>query len=825
MRIEPVRWARQRIIDTQAMLAEELRDVELRLGPEGVRAYLDHAIEALATNPDPEAQLRRFCFVMTLLVQHERHGWLSPAEVTRVADLAEAILKIQGINPQSSKLSWLYGDLHLVLSQIRRKEGRPWHAAWLAQTAVSVGFGGPRDEAHGALTTAGRALRLGNLTLALEATTLAADAPKAQLMRLQALRLAGRLDEADELAAKLTATDDETRLELEWEAMCRHAQRTGDLTTMVNAVARGRSHRHPTYMLEVTLWAKVVPSKQWLDRVPRVETIRKLFPDAFRRGSHNAFFYECAAKMDRSYDNGIPLPHRLTDLGALLEDTGRLLTFDKELLLFAAATRFLGRYHQPVLAALAQGEYRARSLRASDGVTADVFGIANVAASGAKPGEHPVASATGRAASMTRMAAAVGGTMLKGKLKRLASPASEAPRLKAEETAEISRIIVDVLGKMRGPTAKLGQLISMASGRLPEDIRTSLSALRDSLPPIATEDIRQVVLEEFGKPVEELFAYWSEEPIAAASIGQLHAATLHDGREVVVKVQYPGIRSTIDADAKLAKLIRPRLLKLFPSANVDEVAQLSHDQLAAECEYRKEAANQMAMAEFFKNDPDIVIPTVHMAFTTDRVITMDYVRGQKIKDFVESSTQEERDRAGRIIYRFGWESVLKHGFFNGDPHPGNFLFLEDGRVACLDFGYATVMSKERRALWNKLLRVFAEDDYPSFPMSFRALGYVVDGMPFDDASAWEVGKSTMSALRSKVPCRFDQRDIGRNIENATVGFANRSALRLPLEDAMFLRFSWCLQAALGELGAEVHWFRVMEPILYGDDSRRFKVSS
>lgn len=824
MRLEPVRWSRQRILETQALLAEELRDVELRLGPDGVRAYLDHAVEALATNPDPEAQLRRFLFLLTLLSQHERHGWLTPPEVTRVADVAGAILKIQGISRQSSKLAWLHGDLDLVLSQIRRKEGRPWQAAWLAQNAVATGLGGSRDETHAALTTAGRALRLGNVTLALDAATRADTDPVARITRIQALRLAGRLSEAGDLARTTRVTDPSQSLELAWEDLCRIAQRSGDLTGMVNAVARGRSHRHPTYMLEATLWAKVVPSKQWLARVPRAETIRKLFPDAFRRGSHGSFFFECAAKLDRCYDNGIPLPHRLSEIGDLLEDTGRLLTFDKELLLFAAATRFLSRYHQPVLAAMVQSEYRARSLRASDGATPDVFGVAHASQAPAQADGTPKGAAS-RAATVTRLAAAVGGTMLKGKIKRLASPAADAERIKADEAEEVARLVVETLGKMRGPTAKIGQILSMAANRMPANVRHTMATLRDAMPPAPASDIRAIVQAEFGKPVEDLFTYWSDEPIASASIGQIHRATLPDGRDVVVKVQYSGIKEIAESDSALARLLQPVLLRLFPRTNIEELIEQSREFMIAECDYLKEAQSQTTVADFFKGDPEIVVPRVHPDYSTERVLTMDYVRGLRINDFVESATQEERNTAGRIIYRFGWESVLKHGFFNGDPHPGNFLFLPDGRVACLDFGFASPFSPTRRDQFRTLLRLFVEDDFAPFPKLFREMGYVVEGAPFDDRAAWEAGKANMTALRSKVPCRFDQRLVDQGIEKATYGFVNRAAIRLPLEDSMILRFSWCLQASLSELGAENLWVKILEPLLYGQEGRPLKRSS
>ena len=236
---------------------------------------------------------------------------------------------------------------------------------------------------------------------------------------------------------------------------------------------------------------------------------------------------------------------------------------------------------------------------------------------------------------------------------------------------------------------KIGQLVSfLDSGLVPEEYRAIYQQIVGSLqadaPPMSTGLVRQVVEEELGRPVEDIFEWFGEQPMAAASIGQVHAAHLHGGREVVVKVQYPGVAEAIAADLAngelLAGLIHmgnrlmgPMGVKSDVRAMVDELK----DRITEELDYRLEAANQAEFSALYRDHPFIHVPEVVPELSTGKVLVMDEADGLRWTAALEQP-QELKDRWAAVINRFVYGSLYGAGIFNGDPHPGNYLFHDDG---------------------------------------------------------------------------------------------------------------------------------------------------
>ena len=352
--------------------------------PKNSRERLHLALKRIADlieNHSPTGQLRRFIYTMSVLSQHLRHGGLTPAQIRTLADLAGAILKSQGIEPGSSKLSYLYGDLHLILSQIYWKAGEQWAAAWeqhlanyLSAHTVSA------QKGIQSLGVGIRLLRLGHATLAVsvleEAERQGLSDPwiiRGRLELVKALRLCGELVRAKEISEYTLRAElrDEERTEFVWEGLCRDVQRTKDVEPIMVALLRG-DVRGGSYVLEAYLWSRVCSSRNWLSRFP---TIRKW---AGKRGldvKPSDLFYRCAKTFEMCYDYETPYNVRLERLGRILSETQYLISFDKEILVWAAASRWLsrGRFRQTTL--LVYGEYRARSLRLSDGRNPDAFGL------------------------------------------------------------------------------------------------------------------------------------------------------------------------------------------------------------------------------------------------------------------------------------------------------------------------------------------------------------------------------------------------------------------------------------------------------------------
>ena len=255
----------------------------------------------------------------------------------------------------------------------------------------------------------------------------------------------------------------------------------------------------------------------------------------------------------------------------------------------------------------------------------------------------------------------------------------------------------DVLSRSKGVLMKAGQILSFVDttaaldGQYGEVYRAALSSLQADAEPMDPVLVAAVIESELGSPPEDLFAEFSAEPIAAASIGQVHRARLHDGTEVAVKVQYPGVAEAIGADlantellftfVKIAKGVVPQLRNVDVRAISDEVAE----RIGEELDYGTELANQAEFAEHYRGHPFARVPEVFPDLSTDRVLTMEMVHGRRWNE-IEGADQALRDRWGEAIDRFFFGSIARFGMFNADPHPGNYLFHDDGTVTFLDFG-------------------------------------------------------------------------------------------------------------------------------------------
>ena len=246
---------------------------------------------------------------------------------------------------------------------------------------------------------------------------------------------------------------------------------------------------------------------------------------------------------------------------------------------------------------------------------------------------------------------------------------------------------------------KLGQVMSFLDvGLVPEEYREEfqrkLGELRDAAPKVRFADMRKVIESELGRAARaRSFAEFDETPIAAASIGQVYRARLHDGREVAVKVQYPRVAEAVRADMQNLGMILRLMKRIAPGLDVKATAEEIRARIHEELDYELEAQNQRSLARIFRGHPFIVVPDVVTALTRERVLVNEFVAGRGFEE-IKQLDQATRDRIGEIVFRFFFGCMYRHRQFSGDPHPGNFLLLDDGRVAFLDFGLFKRMPKE-----------------------------------------------------------------------------------------------------------------------------------
>ena len=267
--------------------------------------------------------------------------------------------------------------------------------------------------------------------------------------------------------------------------------------------------------------------------------------------------------------------------------------------------------------------------------------------------------------------------------------ASDEQRARLEEQFAIrsAEDVAKVLGGMKGAIMKAGQMLSFIADGLPPEAKAALATLQADVTPMAPSLAEGVVRDELGAEPSQLFLDFELVPVAAASIGQVHRAVMPDGRIVAVKVQYPGVDGAIKSDLDNAEVLyglfaQFALKNLEVKALVDELRA----RMADELDYRHEAACQAEFAARYAGHPFIHVPTVVPERSSRRVLTSEWVGGMRWHEFLETADQAAKDRAGEVIMRFAQGSIHLHGVFNGDPHPGNYRFHEDGSVTFLDFG-------------------------------------------------------------------------------------------------------------------------------------------
>ena len=384
-----------------------------------------------------------------------------------------------------------------------------------------------------------------------------------------------------------------------------------------------------------------------------------------------------------------------------------------------------------------------------------------------------------------------------------------------------AQALVKVFGSMRGAAMKVGQTLSAVDlGLVPEEIRPEFQAilaeLQHSAEPVSAKAIRGVIEEDLGERVSRAFADFDDEPIAAASIGQVHRATTTDGRDVAVKVQYPGIAEAIHSDLQNLRLALKLLSSIAPGIDTAAIAGEIRERIADELDYELEASNHRAMARVYRGHPFVVVPDVVRELCGERVLVSEYVDGDRILSRLEAP-QAERDRLGEILIRFYLNGPLRHRLLNGDPHPGNALVLPDGRVGFVDFGFFKRLSETDVSQLIATTRATYEGDAQRLLEEVIALG----GLPPDPALAepfLESYRAIFGWLLVDHPTTVDASNTGEmmrryNALRASEGF---DGLTLPAEHFVLMRAVFLLIGLLGQLRARGTWLDLAREWLWGD---------
>jgi predicted unusual protein kinase regulating ubiquinone biosynthesis (AarF/ABC1/UbiB family) len=389
---------------------------------------------------------------------------------------------------------------------------------------------------------------------------------------------------------------------------------------------------------------------------------------------------------------------------------------------------------------------------------------------------------------------------------------------------EAAEQIVTALGTMKGAAMKMGQVLSFLDvGLVPEEYRDEfqrkLGELRDAAPNVRFSDMRKVLESELGEPLSDTFASFDEEPVAAASIGQVYRALLPDGREVAVKVQYPGVAQAVRADMQNLGMILRLMKQIAPGLDVKATAEEVRDRIGDELDYELEAQNQRSLARIFRGHPFIAVPDVVTGLSREKVLVTEFVHGAGF-DAIKEMDQATRDRVGEIVFRFFFGCMYRHHQFSGDPHPGNFMLMDDGKVAFLDFGLFKVMQKElieielecQRAGHEgddeRLHEIWSETGFLAHPERFRPDKLLAQ---FRDATWWYVLDDEI-ALEPEIATQvlIDMSDP------RSQHFGQMRHETLPADHLFGRRVEMLTLAVLSQLRTRANFHRIAREWMYGD---------
>jgi len=273
---------------------------------------------------------------------------------------------------------------------------------------------------------------------------------------------------------------------------------------------------------------------------------------------------------------------------------------------------------------------------------------------------------------------------------------------------------------------KLGQILSTRPDLLPPAYQTELTKLQDAAPPVPPEQVRELLTKELGRPPEETFLKFVPEPLAAASIGQVHAATLEDGTEVVVKVRRPGVVEQVEEDLQILQSLAATASRRWEIAEHYDLVALAEEfaeTLRAELDYVHEGRNAERFAENFADDPEVHIPRIFWKTSTSRVLTLERIRGIKVDDIraLNDTGIDRRELAERAV-RITLDMIFEHGFFHADPHPGNFFVEKDGVLGIIDFGMVGTVDERMQDQLAQLFVAITSQDSDRLVDAFLELG-------------------------------------------------------------------------------------------------------
>ncbi len=383
--------------------------------------------------------------------------------------------------------------------------------------------------------------------------------------------------------------------------------------------------------------------------------------------------------------------------------------------------------------------------------------------------------------------------------------------------------LVDQLAVMRGAAMKAGQVLStMEFPGLDEDqsayLQSRLASLRDGASAVGWTQMRKVLASDWGEAPERILEQIDTEPAACASIGQVYRGRTLDGREVAIKVQYPGIAESVEADMRNLLLLSPLLRGLMPGLQVKELLAELRERILEECDYELEASSHRRVERYWRGHPFVLVPAVDTELSRRRVLVSDWVDGITFDEVIRQP-DAVRDRYAQIVYRFFYGTALRLGVALGDPHPGNYLLCADGRVAFFDFGMMRRLPVDYLRREAVIARGVREGDNVAVIKGMHELGYLT-GAPdeLDTALLLDYMQGVSWWLQADEPLRLVPEDLWRGAEllreqDARGHIDQLRQMTLPPEALLLRRMEGLLFQMATTLRASAPWGRLMRELV------------
>ncbi|WP_083752618.1 ABC1 kinase family protein [Actinosynnema sp. ALI-1.44] len=332
-----------------------------------------------------------------------------------------------------------------------------------------------------------------------------------------------------------------------------------------------------------------------------------------------------------------------------------------------------------------------------------------------------------RTARLASLPLGVAGRVVGSWGKRLAG--QDAAEVNAQMSAKTAEQLFSVLGQLKGGAMKFGQALSVFEAAVPDELaapyREALTKLQTAAPPMSAKATHRMLAEQLGRSWQSRFAEFDDTPAASASIGQVHRGIWHDGRPVAVKVQYPGADEALMSDLRQLSRFSRLFQALVPGTEIKPLLAELTDRMTEELDYRQEAANQRAVAAAYDGDKHFIVPKV--VASAPKVLVSEWTDGTPLAKIIRAGTREQRDAAGYLLAEFHYSAPARAGMLHADPHPGNFMIAEDGRMCVIDFGGVAKLPDGLPAPLGKLMRFAMADDSESLFQTLRDEGFVRPG--------------------------------------------------------------------------------------------------